>query len=100
LRRLVLVPAGAAVLHFLDDLEQDKSTARAVARTGFDRRGLFSFGQAAFFGAGAYTAAILVVRVGISFAPVVFAVALGVSVVAGFVVGLLASRVRGMGSSW
>lgn len=59
--------------------------------------GLFSFGQAAFFGAGAYTAAILVVRGGITFAPLVLAAALGVSVVAGFVVGLLASRVRGMG---
>jgi branched-chain amino acid transport system permease protein len=55
--------------------------------------GLFSFGHAAFFGVGAYAAAILVVRAEVTFAPAVVFIALGVSVVAGLIVGFLSSRV-------
>lgn len=55
--------------------------------------GLFSFGHAAFFGAGAYTAAILVVRAGVTSAPAVLAAALAVAAVVGAVVGFLAARV-------
>lgn len=55
--------------------------------------GLFSFGHAAFFGAGAYTAAILVVRGGIASTPAVLAAALAVAVVVGLAVGSLAARV-------
>lgn len=55
--------------------------------------GLFSFGHAAFFGAGAYAAGILIVRGGITFAPLVIALALLVSVLVGLGVGFLASRV-------
>jgi branched-chain amino acid transport system permease protein len=55
--------------------------------------GLFSFGHAAFFGAGAYGAGILVVRAGISFAPTVVVLALAGAVLVGLLVGVLASRV-------
>ena len=55
--------------------------------------GLFSFGHAAFLGAGAYTAAILIVRAGVTSAPLVLTAALAVAVVVGLVVGFLASRV-------
>lgn len=55
--------------------------------------GMFSFGHAAFFGVGAYTAAILVVRGGVTFTPAVIAAALAAAVVAGLVVGFLCSRV-------
>jgi branched-chain amino acid transport system permease protein len=55
--------------------------------------GLFSFGHAAFFGAGAYTAGILIVRGGVTFAPLVLGAALLVAVVIGLVVGALAARV-------
>ncbi|HEX9821074.1 MAG TPA: branched-chain amino acid ABC transporter permease [Methylomirabilota bacterium] len=55
--------------------------------------GLFSFGHAAFFGTGAYTAAILVARGGLTSAPVVLVAALAAAVVVGLVVGFLASRV-------
>lgn len=55
--------------------------------------GLFSFGHAAFFGAGAYTVAILTVRAGTTFAPAVLGAAAGVAGVVGLVVGALAARV-------
>ena len=55
--------------------------------------GMFSFGHAAFFGAGAYAAGILIVRGGVTFAPVVVLLALAVSVLVGLGVGFLASRV-------
>lgn len=55
--------------------------------------GLFSFGHAAFFGAGAYTVAILTVRAGTTSAPAVLAAAAAVSVAVGLVVGGLAARV-------
>jgi branched-chain amino acid transport system permease protein len=55
--------------------------------------GLFSFGHAAFFGAGAYTAAILIVRAGVLSAPLVLAAALAAAVLVGLVVGFLSSRV-------
>jgi branched-chain amino acid transport system permease protein len=55
--------------------------------------GLFSFGHAAFFGVGAYGAGVLVVRGGITFAPLVVLLALGGAVLAGLLVGLLAARV-------
>lgn len=55
--------------------------------------GLFSFGHAAFFGTGAYTAAILVVRGGVASAPAVLAAALVVAAVVGLAVGSLAARV-------
>lgn len=55
--------------------------------------GLFSFGHAAFFGVGAYVAAILVVRGGVTAAPAVLAAALASAVAVGLVVGFLAARV-------
>jgi branched-chain amino acid transport system permease protein len=55
--------------------------------------GLFSFGHAAFFGAGAYTAAILIVRGGVTAPPLVLAAALAVAVLVGLVVGFLSARV-------
>lgn len=55
--------------------------------------GLFSFGHAAFFGTGAYVAAILVVRGGVTSAPLVLAAALAAAAVVGLGVGFLASRV-------
>jgi len=55
--------------------------------------GMFSFGHAAFFGAGAYAAGILIVRGGVTFAPAVVLLALAVSVLVGLGVGFLASRV-------
>ncbi|MBI1733703.1 MAG: branched-chain amino acid ABC transporter permease [Candidatus Rokubacteria bacterium] len=55
--------------------------------------GMFSFGHAAFFGTGAYAAAILVVRGGVTSAPVVLLAALAASVVVGTIVGFLAARV-------
>jgi branched-chain amino acid transport system permease protein len=55
--------------------------------------GIFSFGHAAFFGTGAYVAAILVVRGAVTSAPLVLAAALAASVLVGIVVGYLASRV-------
>lgn len=55
--------------------------------------GLFSFGHAAFFGVGAYAAAILVVKGGVTFAPLVVALALAAAVVVGLVVGFLSARV-------
>jgi branched-chain amino acid transport system permease protein len=55
--------------------------------------GLFSFGHAAFFGTGAYAAAILIVRGGVTFVPLILGAALLAAVVVGLVVGFLASRV-------
>ena len=55
--------------------------------------GMFSFGHAAFFGAGAYAAGILIVRGGVTFAPAVVLLALAVAVLVGLGVGVLASRV-------
>ena len=55
--------------------------------------GMFSFGHAAFFGTGAYVVAILVVRGGVTSAPLVLLAALAVSVVVGVVVGFLSARV-------
>jgi len=55
--------------------------------------GMFSFGHAAFFGAGAYAAGILIVRGGVTFAPAVVLLALAASVLVGLGVGFLASRV-------
>jgi branched-chain amino acid transport system permease protein len=55
--------------------------------------GLFSFGHAAFFGVGAYTVAILIVRGGVTFAPALLAAALAGAVVVGLVVGFLSARV-------
>lgn len=55
--------------------------------------GLFSFGHAAFFGVGAYTAAILIVRAGVTFAPLVVAAALAAATLVGLGVGFLSSRV-------
>ena len=55
--------------------------------------GLFSFGHAAFFGVGAYVAAMLVVRAGVTFAPLVILLALAASLVVGLLVGFLSSRV-------
>jgi branched-chain amino acid transport system permease protein len=55
--------------------------------------GLFSFGHAAFFGAGAYTAAILTVRGGVVSTPALLAAALAVALVVGLAVGALAARV-------
>lgn len=55
--------------------------------------GLFSFGHSAFFGAGAYATAILVVRGGVTSAPLVLAVALAASVLVGLIVGFLSARV-------
>lgn len=55
--------------------------------------GMFSFGHAAFFGVGAYTAAILVVRGGVTFTPAVIAIALAAAALVGLVVGFLCSRV-------
>jgi branched-chain amino acid transport system permease protein len=55
--------------------------------------GIFSFGHAAFFGTGAYVAAMMVVRGGVTSALVVLPVALLASVLVGVVVGYLSSRV-------
>jgi branched-chain amino acid transport system permease protein len=55
--------------------------------------GMFSFGHAAFFGTGAYVAAILVVRSGVTAPPVVVPAAVAVAIVVGLVVGAVASRV-------
>ncbi len=55
--------------------------------------GMFSFGHAAFFGTGAYAVAILVVRGGVTSAPVLLLAALAASVVVGAVVGYLSARV-------
>ncbi len=55
--------------------------------------GLFSFGHAAFFGAGAYTAGILIVRAGLDSTLAVLAAALAVAVAIGLAVGWLAARV-------
>lgn len=57
--------------------------------------GLISVGHSAFFGLGAYTTGILVVRYGWS-AEWTIPVALGVCFVAGLVVGLPALRIRGL----
>jgi branched-chain amino acid transport system permease protein len=55
--------------------------------------GMFSFGHAAFFGAGAYGAAIVIVRGGIASAPLALGTGLAMAVVVGLVVGFLSSRV-------
>lgn len=55
--------------------------------------GMFSFGHAAFFGAGAYGAAIVIVRGGIASAPIALGAGLATAVVVGLVVGFLSSRV-------
>jgi branched-chain amino acid transport system permease protein len=55
--------------------------------------GLFSFGHAAFFGTGAYTAGIVVVQAGVVSVPVALAAALVAATLVGLVVGFLASRV-------
>lgn len=55
--------------------------------------GMFSFGHAAFFGTGAYVAAILIVRGGVTSAPIVLAAAMAAAVIVGLVVGFLSSRV-------
>ncbi len=55
--------------------------------------GMFSFGHAAFFGTGAYAVAILVVRGGVTSAPVLLLAALAASVVVGAFVGYLSARV-------
>jgi branched-chain amino acid transport system permease protein len=55
--------------------------------------GLFSFGHAAFFGTGAYTASIVVVQAGVASVPIALAAALVAATVVGLVVGFLASRV-------
>lgn len=55
--------------------------------------GLFSFGHAAFFGAGAYASAISIVHGGVTSAPVVLIVALGTVALVGLIVGFLSSQV-------
>ncbi len=55
--------------------------------------GLFSFGHAAFFGTGAYGAAIAIVHGGVTSIPMVFAIALTSAAVVGGIVGFLSSRV-------
>jgi len=55
--------------------------------------GMFSFGHAAFFGAGAYGAGITIVRGGVTSAPLALAVGVAAAVLVGLVVGFLASRV-------
>src|SRR5262249_9998616 len=55
--------------------------------------GMFSFGHAAFFGTGAYTVAMLIVRGRMTSAPMVLAAAVIASAVVGVVVGYLAARV-------
>ena len=55
--------------------------------------GLFSFGHAAFFGTGAYAAAIAIVHGGVTSIPLVFAVALISAALIGGIVGFLSSRV-------
>ena len=55
--------------------------------------GLFSFGHAAFFGVGAYAVAILVVKAGVTAAPLVLAAALAAAALTGLGVGFLAARV-------
>lgn len=55
--------------------------------------GLFSFGHAAFFGTGAYAAAVAIVHGGITSAPVVVCVALAAAALVGLIVGFLSSRV-------
>jgi branched-chain amino acid transport system permease protein len=55
--------------------------------------GLFSFGHAAFFGAGAYASAIVIVHGHLTAAPAVLAVALSSAALTGLIVGYLSSRV-------
>jgi branched-chain amino acid transport system permease protein len=55
--------------------------------------GIFSFGHAAFFGVGAYTAGMLIVRAKITSAPLVLAAALATAAVVGLGVGFLSARV-------
>jgi branched-chain amino acid transport system permease protein len=55
--------------------------------------GIFSFGHAAFFGAGAYAAGILIVRAGITSAPVILLAAVATAALVGLGVGFLCSRV-------
>ncbi len=55
--------------------------------------GVFSFGHAAFFGAGAYGAAIAIVRGGVRSAPLALGVGLAAAVLVGLIVGFLSSRV-------
>ena len=55
--------------------------------------GIFSFGHAAFFGTGAYVAAMLVVRGGVTSPLAVLPAALAASIVVGVIVGFLSSRV-------
>lgn len=55
--------------------------------------GLFSFGHAAFFGAGAYVAAMLVVKAGITSAPVGLALGMAAGALVGLLVGFFAARV-------
>jgi ABC-type branched-subunit amino acid transport system ATPase component/ABC-type branched-subunit amino acid transport system permease subunit len=58
------------------------------------RTGLLALGHAAFWGIGAYTSALLLMRVGVSF-PVGLLAAGGAGVIAGLVVGIPALRLRG-----
>jgi branched-chain amino acid transport system permease protein len=55
--------------------------------------GIFSFGHAAFFGVGAYAAGILIVRGGVTAAPIVLLVAVAVAGLVGLAVGFLSARV-------
>jgi branched-chain amino acid transport system permease protein len=55
--------------------------------------GLFSFGHAAFFGAGAYVAAMLVVKAGVTSAPAGLLLGVGAAALVGLAVGFFAARV-------
>ncbi len=55
--------------------------------------GLFSFGHAAFFGTGAYVAAMLVVKAGVASAPTALVLGVGAAALVGLGVGFFASRV-------
>ena len=57
--------------------------------------GILSFGHAMFFGAGAYTAGILLKHAGWSLGPVVLAV-IGIAVVQSILIGVVSLRVRGV----
>ncbi len=57
--------------------------------------GILSFGHAMFFGAGAYTAGILLKEVGWGLAPVLLAV-IGVAIVQSLLIGVVSLRVRGV----
>lgn len=106
---LLLIGIGAVVAaalvwwgSTLGDFQQGQMTRvliYAVAITGLNvaagYAGLISVGHSAFFGLGAYTTGILVVKFGWS-AEATLPVAFGVCLVAGFIVGLPALRIRGL----